>query len=170
MSTRGIIWFKATESDANEHGTFVYSHADGDPPFVLKDLLEAYKRATTPRQSKVWPQSYYDDSWKIGRPGYSASFLCGVDPPNFQVDTYWLTSNGQFYGDIEWLYVVSAEVVGGKLTWVVEIRVPKPSFDDRPILANTRIKHRKQPIEALVRDLEKKTTRRKREPSSVPVC
>jgi hypothetical protein len=169
MSTRAIIWFKATESDANEFGTWVYSHDGGEPRFVLKDLLEAHDRATTPRQSKVWPESFYDDSWKIGRPGYSASMLCGVDPPNFQVDTYWLTSNGDFYGDIEWLYLVTAEVVDGKLTWVIEIRVPKPSFDDRPILSNTRVKHRKRPIEALVGHLEEKATMRKREPSSVVV-
>jgi hypothetical protein len=169
MSTRAIIWFKATESDANEHGTWVYSHADGDPPFILKDLLEAYNRATTPRQSKVFSGSFYDDSWKIGRPGYSASMLCGVDPPNFQVDTYWLTSGGQFYGDLEWIYLVNAEVVGGTLTWMVEIRVPKPSFDVSPILSNTRVKHRRRPIRVLVGDLEQKTTRRKTGPSSVPV-
>ena len=74
--------------------------------------------------------------------------LCGVDPPNFQVDTHWLTSGGQFYGDIEFLYLVTAEVVDGKLTWLVEVRVPKPSFWDNPILANTRVRHRKRPIGA----------------------
>jgi hypothetical protein len=169
MSTRAIIWFRATKSDANEHGTWVYSHDGGEPRFVLKDLLEAHNRATTPRQSKVWPESFYDDSWKIGRPGYSASMLCGVDPPNFQVDTYWLTSGGQFYGDLEWIYVVTAEVVDGVLTWMVEVRVPKPSFDDSPILSNTRVKQRKRSIGALVGDLEQKPTRRKTEPSSVPV-
>ena len=65
--------------------------------------------------------------------------------------------------------LVTAEVVDGKLTWLVEVRVPKPSFDDRPILSNTRVRHRRRPIEALVGDLEKKTTRRKTEQSSVPV-
>ena len=155
MSTRASIWFQANESDANEHGTFIYSHDGGEPRFMLKDLLEAYDRATTPRQSKLWPESFYDDSWKIGRPGYSASFLCGVDPPNFQVDTYWLTSGGQFYGDIEWLYLVTAEVVDGKPTWLVEVRVPKPSFWDKPILSNTRVKHRRQPIRSLAQRYEK---------------
>jgi hypothetical protein len=151
MSTRAIVWFTATEGDANEHGTWVYTHDGGDPRFVLKDLLEAHDRARTPRRSKVWPDSSYDDSWKIGRPGYSASMLCGVDPPNFQVDTHWLTSGGQFYGDIEWLYLVTAEVFDGKLTWLVEVRVPKASFWDKPILSNTRVKHRRQPIEKLAR-------------------
>jgi hypothetical protein len=47
MSTRAIIWFKATESDANEHGTFIYAHDGGEPRFVLKDLLEAHNRART---------------------------------------------------------------------------------------------------------------------------
>jgi hypothetical protein len=171
LSTRAVIWFKSNDdySDGNEHGTWVYSHDGGDPRFVLKDLKEAHDRARTPRQSKLWPESFYDDSWKIGRPGYSASMLCGVDPPNFQVDTYWLTSGGQFYGDIEWLYLVSAEVVENKWTWCVEVRVPKPSFWNQPTLANTRVRHRKQPIEKLVRDLGKKTTSRKREPSSLPV-
>jgi hypothetical protein len=168
LSTRAIIWFKATENDGNEHGTWVYSHDGGEPRFVLKDLLEAHDRATTPRQSKLWSASYYDDSWKIGRPGYSASMLCGVDPPNFQVDTFWLTSGGQFYGDLEWIYVVTAEVVDGKLTWLVEVRVPKPSFDESPILANTRVKYRRRPILVLVDDLERKATRRKKESSSVP--
>jgi hypothetical protein len=83
------------------------------------------------------------------------------------VDTYWLTSGGQFYGDIEWLYVVTAEVVDGRLTWLVEVRVPKPSFDDRPILANTRVKHRRRPIRTLVGDLERKATRRKDGPLAV---
>lgn len=151
MSTRAIIWFRPTESDANEHGTWVYSHDGGDPRFVLKDLLEAHDRATTPRRSKVWLESYYDDSWKVGRPGYAASMLCGVDPPNFQVDTYWLTSGGQFYGDIEWLYLVTAGVVDGKPTWLVEVRVPRPSFWGDPVLGNTRVRHRKQTIQRLAR-------------------
>jgi hypothetical protein len=59
MSTRAIVWFKATENDANEHGTWVFSHDGGEPRFVLKELLEAYNRATTLRQSKVWPESFY---------------------------------------------------------------------------------------------------------------
>jgi hypothetical protein len=170
LSTRAIIWFKNNDDypDGNEQGTWVYSHDGGDPSFVLKDLLEAHERARTPRQSKVWPDSFYDDSWKIGRPGYSASMLCGVDPPNFQVDTHFLTSGGQFYGDIEWLYLVTSEIVEKTWTWSVEVRIPKPSFWDRPTLANTRVKHRRRPIGALVRDLEKKTTRRKKESSSVP--
>ncbi len=148
MSTRAIIWFEPNESDANEHGTWVYSHDGGDPRFVLKDLLEAHDRARAPRPSKVHPGSAYDDSWKIGRPGYSASMLCGVDPPNFQVDTHWLTSGGQFYGDIEFLYLVSAEVVDGDRTWLVEVRVPKVAFWDDPVLANTRVRHRRRPIGA----------------------
>lgn len=146
LSTRAIIWFQGNENDANENGTWVYAHDGGDPRFVLKDLLDAHERARTSRPSKVHFGSSYDDSWKIGRPGYSASYLCGVDPPNFQMDTYWLTSGGQFYGDIEWLYVVTSEVVDGKLTWLVEVRVPKPSFWDDPILANTRVRHRRRPI------------------------
>jgi hypothetical protein len=161
VSTRAIIWFRANENDANEHGTWVYSHDGGDPRFVVKDLLEAHDRARTPRQSKVWPESFYDDSWKIGRPGYSASMLCGVDPPNFQVDTYWLTSNGQFYADIEWLYLVSAEVVDGTTTWLVEVRVPKVEFWDQPILKNTRVHHRKQPIDRLTRRYLEQPTRRR---------
>ena len=72
--------------------------------------------------------------------------LCGVDPPNFQVDTHWLTSGGQFYGDIEFLYLVTSEVVDGAWTWLVEIRVRKVAFWDRPILASTRVRHRKRPI------------------------
>ena len=107
-------------------------HDGGDPRFVLKDLLEAHDRARAPRPSKVHPGSSYDDSWKIGRPGYTASMLCGVDPPNFQVDTHWLTSGGQFYGDIEFLYLVTAEVVDGKLTWLVEVRVPKAELLGQP--------------------------------------
>jgi hypothetical protein len=160
MSTRAIIWFKPTESDANEHGTWVYSHDGGDPRFVLKDLKEAHDRARAPRRSKVWPESSYDDGWKIGRPGYAASMLCGVDPPSFQVDTYWLTSGGQFYGDIEWLYLVTAEVVDGKPTWLVEVRVPKPSFWDKPTLANTRVRHRRQSIERLIEKLGPKSPSR----------
>src|SRR4051812_26301174 len=67
VSTRAIIWFQPNESDANEHGTWIYAHDGGDPRFVLGDLLDAHDRARTPRQSKVWPESSYDDSWKIGR-------------------------------------------------------------------------------------------------------
>src|SRR3954468_22325984 len=97
--------------------------------------------------------SFYDDSWKIGRPGYSASMLCGVDPPNYQVDTYWLTSGGRFYADLEWLYVVTAEVVDRKWTWSVEVRVPRPAFWDEPTFANTRVRHRLRTIEAMARHL-----------------
>jgi hypothetical protein len=93
----------------------------------------------------------------------------GVDPPNFQVDTHWLTSGGQFYADIEWLYVVTAGVVEGQLAWLVEVRVPKPSFDESPILANTRVKHRKRPIEALIGDLEKKANKWKSGPVALSV-
>ena len=146
VSTRAIIWFKATENDANENGTWVYSHDGGDPRFVLQDLLESHDRSRISRQSKVHPGSSFDDRWKIGRPGYSDSLLCGVDPPNVQVDTHWLTSGRQFYGDIEFLYLVTAEVVDGAWTWLVEVRVPKVAFWDNPVLSNTRVLHRKRPI------------------------
>jgi hypothetical protein len=168
LSTRAIIWFKATENDANESGTWIYSHDGGDPRFVLKDLLEAHDRARAPRRSKVWPESSYDDSWKIGRPGYAASILCGVDPPNFQVDTYWLTSGGQFYADIEWLYLVTAEVLDGGWTWLVEVRVPKPSFCDQPILANTRVRHRRRPIAAFVERTGSKAVGRRDKAAVIP--
>ncbi len=168
MSTRAMIWFQPNENDANEHGTWVYSHDGGDPRFVLKDLREAHDRARTPRPSKIHPGSSYDDSWKIGRPGYSASMLCGVDPPNFQVDTHWLTSGGQFYGDIEWLYLVTAEVVDGAWTWLVEVRVPKPSFWDDPVLANTRVRHRRRPIGAFAEKTVSKKVGRRDSPATVP--
>lgn len=64
------------------------------------------------------------------------------------MDTYWLTSGGQFYGDIEFFYLVTAEDVDGKLTWLVEVRVPKVAFWDNPVLSNTRVRHRKRPIGA----------------------
>jgi hypothetical protein len=160
MGDRAVIWFRGNGSDGNEHGTFIYSHDGGNPRFVLKDLKEAHDRARTPRQSKVFADSFFDDSWKLGRPGYCASLLCGVDPPNFGVDTYWLTSGGQFYGDLEHIYLVTSGVLDGKLTWFVEVRVPRIDYDVKPTLANTRVLHRKQPIEKLVyRYLEKPTSR-----------
>jgi hypothetical protein len=167
VSTRAIIWFRGNENDANESGTWVFSHDGGDPRFVLKDLLEAHDRARTPRPSKGHPGSFYDDSWKIGRPGYSASILCGVDPPNFQMDTHWLTSGGQFYGDIEFLYLVTAEVVDGKLTWLVEVRVPKVAFWDDPVLANTRVRHRKRPIGGFAATTGSKSVGRRDSPAIV---
>ncbi len=162
-----MIWFQGNENDANEHGTWVYSHDGGDPRFVLNDLLEAHDRARAPRPSKVHPGSSYDDSWKIGRPGYSASMLCGVDPPNFQMDTHWLTSGGQFYGDIEFLYLVTAEVREGAWTWIVEVRVPKPSFWDNPILINTRVRHRRRPIGAFADKTGSKKVGRRDSPATV---
>ena len=162
MGCRAIIWFQGNESDGNEHGTFVFAHDGGDPRFVLKDLKEAHDRARTLRPSKLWPDSFYDDSWKIGRPGYSASMLCGVDPPNFQVDTNWITSNGRFYGDLDWLYVVTAEVVDRQWTWNVEVRVPRPGFWDEPTLANTRVRHRRQPIEKLAGQYRTRIKRKSR--------
>jgi hypothetical protein len=162
MGCRAMIWFQGNESDGNEHGTFVFAHDGGDPRFVLKDLKEAHDRARTPRPSKIWPDSSYDDSWKIGRPGYSASMLCGVDPPNFQVDTYWLTSGGRFYGDLEWLYVVTAEVVERQWTWNVEVRRPTIGFWAEPTLANTRVRHRRQSIEKLANRYPDRTPSRRR--------
>jgi hypothetical protein len=161
MSTRAIVWFQNNDSDANEHGTFVYTHDGGDPRFVIQDLKEAHDRARTPRPSKIHPDSYYDDSWKLGRSGYSASLLCGVDPPNFQADTYWLTSGGQFYADLEWIYIVTAEVGDRQWTWFVEVRVPEAEYSYRPILENTRVRHRRQPIEKLARLYVKRTKRRR---------
>lgn len=149
MGCRGVIWFRGNDSDGNEQGTCVFAHDGGDPRFVARDLKEALDRANTPRESKIFPGSFYDDSWKAGRPGYSASLLCGVDPPNFQVDTYWLTSGGRFYADLEWLYLVAAEVVDGKWDWLVEVRQPDPSFWGEPTLANTRVRHRRNTVEAL---------------------
>ena len=169
MSTRAIIWFQPNENDANEHGTWVYSHDGGDPHFVLKDLLQAHDRARTPRPSKVHPGSFFDDSWKIGRPGYSAAMLCGVDPPNFQVDTHWLTSGGQFYGDIEFLYLVTSEDVDGKLTWLVEVRVPKVAFWDNPVLSNTRVRHRNRPIGDYAGKTVSKKVGRRGSPAILPV-
>jgi hypothetical protein len=161
MGTRAMIWFQGNNSDGNEHGVFIYAHNGGDPRFVLKDLKEAHDRARTPRPSKVWLDSSYDDSWKIGRPGYSASMLCGVDPSNFQVDTYWLTSGERFYADLEWIYLVTSEVFERQWTWKVEVRVPKVEFWDEPILANTRVRHRRQPIETLAgRYFERRKPRR----------
>lgn len=162
MSTRAIIWFQNNASDANEHGTFVYAHDGGDPRFVLQDLKEAHDRARTPRPSKVHPNSYYDDSWKLGRAGYSASMLCGVDPPNYQVDTHWLLSGGQFYADVEYVYIVTAEVVDRQWTWFVEVRVPGVEFSYHPVLENTRVLHRRQPVEKLARRHRKQTNRRRR--------
>ena len=81
MSTRAIIWFRGNENDANENGTWVFSHDGGDPRFVLKDLLEAHDRARTPRPSKVHPGSSYDDSWKIGRPGTAPRCSAGSIRP-----------------------------------------------------------------------------------------
>ena len=64
------------------------------------------------------------------------------------MDTHWLTSGGQFYGDIEFLYLVTAGVEEGAWTWLVEVRVPKPGFWDNAILSNTRVRHRRRPIAA----------------------
>lgn len=162
MGDRAVIWFRGNGNDGNEHGTFIYSHDGGSPRFVLKDLKEAHDRARAPRQNKVFADSFYDDSWKLGRPGYCASLLCGVDPPNFGVDTYWLTSGGQFYGDLEHIYLVTSGVLDGKLTWLVEVRVPRIDYDVKPTLANTRVLHRRQPIEKLVnRYFEKPRSRRR---------
>jgi hypothetical protein len=168
MGTRAIIWFKGNNTDGNEHGTFIYTHDGGDPRFVLRDLKEAHDRARTPRPSKLFPDSSYDDSWKLGRPGYSASMLCGVDPPNFGVDTYWITSGERFYADLEWIYLVTDAVVGKKMTWLVEVRVPKVEFWSVPILANTRVYHRRQPIEALYKKTKPNSAGAKREPTVLP--
>jgi hypothetical protein len=117
MGCRAIIWFRGNGSDGNKHGTFVYAHDGGDPASVLRDLKESHDRARTPRPSTIFPDSFYDDSWKLGRPGYCASLLCGVDAPNFQVDTYWIISGGRFYSDLEYIYVVTGEVVDRRWTW-----------------------------------------------------
>ena len=63
---------------------------------------------------------------------------------------------GQFYGDIEWLYLVTAEVVDNHWTWFVEVRIPKTPFWDQPVLANTRVRHRKQTIQRLARQYRDK--------------
>jgi hypothetical protein len=151
MGARAIIWFQGNGSDGNEHGTFLYTHDGGDPRFVLRDLKEAHDRARTPRPSKVFPDTAYDDSWKIGRPSYAASALCGVDPPSFGVDTYWLTSGGRFYADLEWIYLVTADIVDRQWTWFVEVRVSTEPYDKEPTLANTRVRHRRQRIDVLAR-------------------
>ena len=62
---------------------------------------------------------------------------------------------------------MTAEVVDGKLTWLVEVRVPKSSFWDDPVLSNTRVRHRRRPIGAFAKKAGFKAVGRSGSPAIV---
>jgi hypothetical protein len=87
----------------------LYHHCDGYPSNIIPLLREAFNSG---------------DEWERGRAGKAASFLCAVDPGQFEPE-----DSHQKHGDIEYyykLYVVNTQLgrIEEKVQWEVEIYNP----------------------------------------------
>jgi hypothetical protein len=92
----------------------LYHHSDGYPDNIIPLLREAFK---------LCGQNY-----QAGRAGKAASFICAVDPGNFEPE-----DNHQLHGDIEYYYLVHLiNKHNGTLAevpdWMVEVYEPRSGF------------------------------------------
>ena len=80
MEMEGMTW---------NHAVTLYHHWDGYPTNILKLLQQA--RKSVPDK----------DAWQAGRAGKAASYVCAVEPGEFEPE-----EGHEKHGDIEWYYVV----------------------------------------------------------------
>jgi len=122
MSTRCQTKVRATGLPFEQDEITLYHHTDGYPTYMLPLFAKAYELGAAPRNG-------YSDAWRLGRSGKAASFLCAADPGVFEPE-----ANPQLHGDIEYLYVLTAQNKnGGSMAehpiWKLAIYVPGETWD-----------------------------------------
>ena len=126
MSTRCQV---KVVGDNDLDNVMLYHHCDGYPSNMLPLIYRAYKYGIKPKALSPGGEKY-DMSWMARRAGHCASFLCHMDPTEFEPE-----SGFDLHGDIEYYYVL---YVSGNLSeWRLKIFVPKNGvFWDDPCFKN----------------------------------
>ena len=91
----------------------LYHHSDGYPSYMLPKIKEAFDK--------------YGVGWEAGRAGKVASFLCAVDPGEFEPE-----DSHELHDDIEYYYVLHVvNSQGGSMAeqpqWLVTVYKPRTS-------------------------------------------
>lgn len=97
----------------------LYHHFDGYPENILGLMRIAYTRFVVMRTKAAGAEA--DRAWEGGRAGKAASFLCSVDPGQFEPE-----EGHERHGDIEYWYTLTVQnhqqgSIGEMPTWSVEI-------------------------------------------------
>jgi hypothetical protein len=113
MSTRCQVLVEEIGTMWKEE-VMLYHHMDGYPKNILPLIFAAFKEG--------------EIGWEKGRAGKVASFLCAVDPGEFEPE-----SGFQLHGDIEWYYrlrLINSQrgSTAERPVWMVDIYKPGKSF------------------------------------------
>ena len=91
----------------------LYHHCDGYPDNMLPLIASAHEK--------------YNTSFRSGRAGHSASFLCAADPEGFEVE-----EGHELHGDIEWYYRVAVLETPDRQRGLWNVTVYRPSENGTP--------------------------------------
>jgi len=91
----------------------LYHHTDGYPSNMIKVIKKAYEH----RREPFWKgDSDTFESWRKGRAGKVASYLCWADPGVFEPE-----DNHRLHSDIEYFYRLYCINDKNNVSWEVEI-------------------------------------------------
>lgn len=139
----------------------LYHHSDGYPenivPLIGKALqghiLQNNRYADKLAAQSELDKDYWDRlrgvQWQMGRAAKVAGRLCWADPDQFEPE-----DSHDLHVDIEYFYrlfVVNHETNNKPPTWELEVLQPVNGFWDNPTEKNLKVKHKRQPLEKLLK-------------------
>jgi len=114
----------------DEYSAMLYHHCDGYPEYMYPTIEKAFKLQ--------FKKDTYSQ-WQFGRPGKVASYLCSVDPSQFETER-----SLDLHGDIEFLYIIQPVSNGKIYTWHLSVYVPTKAFYENSIPENMKLFHHKE--------------------------
>ena len=131
MGTRSQV--KVVKGDFKDRDVTLYHSCDGYPGTILPFIGEAWKYANSipldekKRHEELFGNKDYNNiyAYQLNRPGNVASFLCHMDPHNFEPE-----SGNEIHGDIAWYYVVDVNVKTHDEEWTITVYSCHGDMDD----------------------------------------
>lgn len=96
MSTRCQVQLVEGEGKNSWEKVTLYHHCDGYPSHMIPTFQKAFEMISTPKEGIGGP---YSHQWHAGRAGKSASYLCAIEPGQYEPE-----AGHDLHGDIEWYY------------------------------------------------------------------